>query len=182
MLLSFLLQGCLFIDDAEHAARVAQAVALFDTADTADTGQNGDTGDTAETGGDTAPSDLGAGSYAGTFSIAVSGVLGTDACIGTASLSLDEAASPEVQGEALCNYSGTYAVHGEQSGTFEGSFEGAAASGVLEFGAGILIADTWSAALTEGTPWQLNGSFEGSTTCSGTSCDYEGNFVLSRSE
>jgi hypothetical protein len=197
-----LFAGCLLIDDAMHADRMAQAEALFDT-DTAgdtddasgtapDTGVSGETGDTetgdTETGDtETDDTDTGAsptwdGSYAGAFTLRVDGVLGSDTCTGTVALSVDEAGEPALSGEAACSYAGVYAAFGQQEGTIQGLLSGGDASGAIEFGSAVQFADVWTGAMGDGPPARLSASFSGTADCDGGDCDYEGSFEAERAE
>ena len=181
----YLLAACLFISDDEHAARLALAEERSDPADTAlgDSGSDPDeTADDTDTdsGTDTAVADDGSGDYEGTFTLAVEGTLGDDTCVGTVSLVLATEADTTVAGSTECSYGGVYDLYGAQSGTIEGNHADGSATGAIEFGTGIVVADTWSASMTIGPPPRITATFEGTTTCQGTSCDYFGSFSADR--
>ena len=181
-MLATLLSGCLFVSDADHAARVAQAMALFDTgspdlgtedsggSDSAETGERADTGDAED----------GSGRYEGTFTMTVDGLLGADTCVGTATAVIDRRSEPPILGEASCSYGGVYDLYGVQTGTLEGADNDATATGAIEFGSGITVADIWTGGITPGPPPRLTASFAGSTSCDGTNCEYSGTFSMDR--
>lgn len=183
-MLVVMLSGCLLVSDEEHAARLAQAWALFDTA-SQDSGAGDSAGtDSGETGAsvDTGLTDDGSGQYAGTFTMTVDGLLGEDTCVGSATAEFDTAADPSIQGSATCSYGGVYDLHGAQSGTFEGTASADDATGAIEFGTGISVADIWSGNITPGPPPRLTATFSGTTPCDGTDCDYSGTFSMDRTD
>jgi hypothetical protein len=179
-----LLTGCIYIDDAAHAARMAQAEALFDSADSASPDETGalDTGQPDSGDQETGAPATWEGSYQGTFTFAVDGTLNDDTCVGEASVQVNAETSPSIQGNLACDYGGAYDLYGPQAGTVEGVLADDNASGAVAFGTGVEVADTWSGRFTIGPPGRLSATFSGSTTCEGSSCTYEGSFSGDREE
>ncbi len=174
--------ACLLIDDDAHPSRLADARSR--------SGEDSGSGDSAAT--DSGPPDTGRadtaladdwkGTYTGSFTLQIDGVVIDDRCEGDASFRVDAAADPAVLGEVTCTWRGGYAAYGGQSGSFEGVLSASEAVGAVRFGEGVTVADTWNGSLEAGPPAHLDGSFSGTTTCEGASCSYEGSFSAAREE
>lgn len=155
-----LLLGCLFISDAEHAARLAQG------------------GDS-----DTAPGDSvdqWSGAYEGSFTLELSGELGPDTCDGTAVLTVDLARSPLVEGTVSCTYDGVYGLSGEQEGTLTGYGDIPDANGTINLETHAGIDDTWAGSFDEGPPHTLSGSFDGEIRVFTRDLTYTGSFLVEK--